>query len=505
MPEIDMSWKDIAAFVELAQDKLVPVSIGDEPIILVRKGNAVTALGGKCPHKGAPLEGGTLCDRPDGEAVVVCPWHKAVFSAASGRLLEPLALDPLPNYPVEIHDGRVLVGLTPRASDAPPPMRESETVAIIGAGAGGVTAAVTLRQHGFAGRILLVGPEPELPYDRTALSKMVLSSKPEDLKIPPLRPSAFYEENNIERIEDIVTNLDIPGRTIRMRDNDSVQADHILLATGSKPVQLDLPGSHLRGVSVLRTAQDARDIVEEAGPGKTAVIVGDSFIALEAAAALRRRGVGVTVVSRNDIPFESKFGREIGQRMRELHEENGVAFVPDCNVTALTGMEKVEQVHLDDGTVLNADFVLAGIGVGPVSDYVSDHHRADDGGIEVDEHMRVAPGVYAVGDIASFPHADGRLRIEHWRTAQCQARIAARAMLGLPVEPLPTPWFWTQQYDQKLEYVGWPAKFDSIDFEGDLDQFDFMAKLKKDGRTIGMIGSRRAQAIGKACIDFGAS
>ncbi|WP_367160352.1 FAD-dependent oxidoreductase [Kozakia baliensis] len=502
MSETEKHWVDVMALADLEDNVLTAASLGETPLVLLRIDEEIRAFGGKCPHKGAPLEQGAVCKDKFGVSQIVCPWHKACFSAESGRLIEPLALDPLPAYPVEIHDGRVLVGSVPRELPAPNSMRDSETAVIVGAGAAGVTAVVTLREEGFAGRIVLISPESDLPYDRTALSKMVLGSKPEDLKIPPIRSEEWYEANNIERLTDKIDRIDIDARTVYLHENDPIQAEHILLATGSVATRLNLPGADLKGVHVLRTAKDAKAIVDEAGPDQTAVLIGASFITMEAAAALRKRGVGVTVISRENIPFESKFGHEIGTRMRQLHEANGVAFVPDCEVKQIGGGEKVEWVLLDDHTKLNADFVIAGIGVKPIADYVKDHHAATDGGIDVDDHMRVAPGVYAAGDIAHFPHDGKRYRIEHWRTAQCQARLAARTMLGLPADDLPTPWFWTQQYDKKLEYVGWPEKFDAIDFEGDLDNFDFLAKLRHEGKIVGVIGAGRAKQIAKLAVNF---
>ncbi|WP_035447077.1 FAD-dependent oxidoreductase [Asaia prunellae] len=498
-----MDWTDVLAFGELQDGAITPVSIGDKALVLYREGDEVRAFDGKCPHKGAPMEQGVACKTRHGDVQLVCPWHKASFSAETGRLIEPPALDPLARYPVELHDGRVLVGKVAIKREAPAPMRQHEVIAIVGAGAAAIAASVTLREEGFAGRILLIGPESDLPYDRTALSKMTLANADPEATPPALRPESWYQDHRIERVIDRVVSLDTETRTVTLEQGEPVTPDHILLASGSRARGLDLPGSTLEGVHTLRSAGDVRAIAASVSETTSVVVIGSGFIGMEAAACLRKRGAGVTVVSKTELPFEKQLGREIGTEMRSLHEGKGVAFIPSCSVKTINGADRVQSVTLEDGSEITADLVIAGIGAEPALDYLSAYARADDGGIEVDETMCFAPHIYAAGDIASVDHEGKRYRIEHWRTAQIQARIATRAMLGLPASTLSTPWFWTQQYDRKIEYLGWPAPFDHVEIDGDARSFDFTAHyVDESGKTLALAAAGRPKEMCKAAVTF---
>lgn len=502
MRDENLDWADVMACDDLKEEVITPVTVGDRALVLYRQGASIRAFDGKCPHKGAPMEQGVACKSRHGDVQLVCPWHKATFSAESGRLIEPPALDPLARYPVEILDGRILVGNAKMKADAPLPMREYETVAVVGAGAAAIAAAVTLREEGYAGRIVLIGPEEEAPYDRTALSKMTLASGDKDQAPPALREASWYERNRVELLRDRVVRLDMDERVLTLAAHEPIQADHVLLASGSRAKTLAIPGADLEGVHVLRSAADVHSIIAGLSENATAVVVGSGFIGMEAAAALRKRGVGVTVVSQSEMPFEKQLGREIGSGMRSLHESKGVAFIPDASVEAFRGEGQVSTVLLDDGSEIGASLVLVGVGAEPVLDYLGSYPRSENGGIDVDASMCVAPDIYAAGDIASVEHDGQRYRIEHWRQAQCQARTAARTMLGLPGGTQPTPWFWTQQYDRKLEYLGWPQPYESVVIEGALDRFDFTARFVREGKTLALATAGRPQEMGKAAVTF---
>jgi len=493
---------DVMAVSDLEAGKMHPVSIGELALVLVRDDEEVRAFEGKCPHKGAPMEQGALCRSVHGEDVLVCPWHKAVFSALDGALLEPLALDPLKRYRVEVRDGRVLV-----AGDALPEEKTTafggdERVLILGAGAAGVAAAADLRERGFAGAITLVSDEEALPYDRTALSKMTIAKDDPKASPPPLRPADFYDAQGIERVVGRIVAFDVRTRRVELEGGRDLTGDRVLIATGSRAKGLDVPGGDLRNVVTLRSRADAQGLIASVTPEENVVIVGASFIALEAASALRQRGTGVTVLSRGEVPFEKQFGREVGMRMRRLHEENGVAFLAGAKIARIDGEEQVSGVTLEDGTVLGAGLVLVGVGAEPNVGFVKGVALAEDGGVPVDAAMRVADGVYAAGDIASMAHGGGRRRIEHWRTAQAQARVAVTAMLEGDAQVLPMPWFWTQQCGKKLEYLGWQEGFDTVDVEGSVEDFDFLARLHKDGRVVGLVSAGRAAVMARAAVDF---
>ncbi|GAN54186.1 FAD-dependent oxidoreductase [Tanticharoenia sakaeratensis] len=492
---------DVIAEADVAPGQIAGATIGDRKVALIRDGETIRAFKGTCPHKGAPMEQGALCAAGD-ESWLVCPWHKAAFNAADGALREPLALDPLPQYPVQVVDGRVLVALTEIERAEPARCAEQKSVLILGAGAAGVAAACALREKGFAGKITMVSAEATAPYDRTALSKMTIGKDDPKASAPPLRSVAFYEENRITRITGRITAFDAASRTATLESGDRLQGDDVIIATGSVARTIDVPGADLPGVLTLRTQEDATQIIETVDPAGSVVVIGASFIGMEAASALRQRGVGVTVVGQTKVPFEKQFGREIGERLRALHAENGVAFIGGRSVERIQGQDRVSGVVLDDGTELRADAVLVGIGARPSLDAFTRLSHAEDGGLRVDSFLRVADHVHAVGDIASMSHDGHPVRIEHWRTAQAQARIAAAAILDETPPALPTPWFWTQQHGKKLEYLGWPDSFDAVDIDGSLQDFDFLAILRQKGRAVGLVGAGRAAVMAQAAVDF---
>ncbi|GAP23974.1 rubredoxin-NAD(+) reductase [Gluconobacter frateurii NBRC 101659] len=494
-------FRDLVAFKDLEDGQITSFSINGTSVVLVKDGEDVHALGGKCPHKEAPMEQGAFC-RTEKGSVLVCPWHKAVFDAVDGSLVEPLALEPLPRYPVEIVDGRVLVGNEPMKREAPLERQEDESVLILGAGAAGIMAAITLRQEGFAGTITMVTEEKYRPYDRTALSKTVLLSEPEKAHAPSLRSESFYGQNRISVKHGRIAAFDPATRMATLSDGSVLTADHVLIATGSRSQMLDLPGADLKRVFTLHSEKDAEDIARVIDPDQAVTIIGAGFVGLEVASCLRQRGVGVTIIADTDVPMEKHFGREIGMRLRQLHEDNGVAFISDAKAVKIYGDKKAEGVELDDGMKLPASFVLAGVGVTPVTDYIDGLDRDEDGAIVVDRLMRAAPGVYAAGDASAILHDGKPRRIEHWRHAQIQGRIAALTMMGHETTHLPTPWFWTQQFGKKIELLGWGEGFDNVSLEGDIKGFSFLATYLKDGKPVALAGSGHAYDMARAAVDF---
>ncbi|WP_366146119.1 FAD-dependent oxidoreductase [Paraburkholderia sp.] len=421
------SAQPVARLSQLHESHATRVEVDGEKVLLVRAGSTVHAFTADCPHAGAPLEEGALCN-----GRIVCPWHKATFDASTGDLIEPPALFPLDRYPVTISGDDVLVSPDKIPPAAQPAQADSRHVAIVGAGAAGAAACAALREFGFAGRISLVGNETAPPYDRTALSKFVMSGemKPDD--VPPLLPDGFLERADIQRVVADVTRLDPRKRVVHLQDGRELEYDAALLAPGGKPIVPGLPGRHLSRVYLLRSLDDSRALMDGLPDHRRAVIIGSSFIGLEAASALRKRHVAVTITSPEKIPFAKQFCEEIGTMFQRLHEDNGVTFRLGTKVIALEGDEgAVHSVTLDSGAHLPADAVLIGTGVTPATDFVEGVTLEKDGAIAVDAGMQAAPGLYAAGDIVSFPLTKNgpHVRIEHWRVAQQHARIAARNMV----------------------------------------------------------------------------
>ena len=476
----------VARLSDLPENGVVRIKLGNTDIVLVRSGQSVRAYGANCPHAGAPLEGGAVCD-----GRLICPWHKAVFSIEDGTVLEPPALDSLTRFPVRVDGEEVLVSAEP----APAPSVARETTGrlfvIVGSGAAGTAAAVALRRLGFDGRILFIGPEALGPYDRTALSKFVLSGEMAPADIPPLREPGWWTEHDVERISAVTVRVDAAAKRIQMADGSSIAYDAALVATGAVAGRPTLPGVKLSGALTLRDAQDAAAIVSATAADARVVIMGSSFIGLEAASALRRRGLSVTVVAPDAVPFAKQFGPEIGGMFRRLHEANGVAFRLETTVESIQGAERVQGVVLKGGEVLPADLVLIGVGVAPATDMVDGVEKAKDGGIVVDASGCAADGLFAAGDCAAFPLGGNHVRIEHWRVAQQHGHLAAAAMLGMAGRYDGVPFFWTYHYGKRFEYLGHASEWDRLLIEGDLDNQDFVALQIKQGNVVGAIACQR--------------
>ena len=478
----------VADLSELREDRGLRVEIADKKILLVRDGDAVRAYSAVCPHAQAPLEEGAVCN-----GRIVCPWHKATFRVSDGALLEPPALDGLARYPVRVDGEAVFVEAIEIEQPKPTAPPEQRTFLIVGAGAAGATAAAALREFGFGGRILLVGGEPGLPFDRICLSKFVVAGQMPSSEIPPLLPNEFYHAHAIERIEAEISRLDVARREAILADGRRLTFDRALIATGGVPKPLDIPGAKLPGVHMLRSREDASAILADVRPGARAVILGSSFIGLEVASSLRQQKAKVSVVSPDAAPFVRQFGTRIGQSFRVLHEAHGVEFHSRTRAAKLDGATRVEAVMLEDGRRLPADLVIVGVGVRPATGFIEGVEREKDGGLAVDASMRVAPDVYAAGDIAAFPlPGDGaRTRIEHWRVAQQQARVAAANMCGGSVVYEGVPFFWTYHYGQNFEYLGHAETWDDEVVDGEIERQNFVALLLRRQQVAAVVGCGR--------------
>ena len=437
-----------------------------EAVVLVRRGSDVAAVGGTCTHYGGPLSEGLVVGD-----TIRCPWHHACFSLGTGAALGAPALNPVPTWEVEVARGRVrLHARSLRDPVAPETTRSGSSdriMAIVGAGAAGAAAAEQLRREGHTGRILLIDPDEAAPYDRPNLSKDFLAgSAPEEWI--PLRPEGFYEEHAIERIVDRVDSVDAPAKTVRLGGGGSVSYGALLLATGATPVRLPVPGADLAHVRYLRSLDDCRAIIAAAGSARRALVIGASFIGMEAAAALRSRGLEVTVVGPEEVPFERTLGATLGQRIRRAHEEQGVELRLGRTVSAI----EEDAVTLDDGTRCPADLVVVGIGVRPDTSLAESAGARVDDGVLVDACLETSvPGIFAAGDIARWPAPvpEGRARIEHWVVAQRMGQAAARSMLGRREPFRDVPFFWTRHFDVGVAFSGYAGPWTSTEVDEGAD------------------------------------
>ena len=482
----------VAQLSQLRPDCAERVVVGDEQILLVRDGDTVHAYAADCPHAGGPLEKGAIC-----HGRIICPWHKAAFDVATGNVLEPPALVALERYPVVVSGDDVMVTPEKLRQPVQRAIERNPHYVVIGAGAAGAAACAALRECGFGGRITLVGDEPHAPYDRTALSKFVPSMEMATADVPPLLAAGWLELHDVERIVTKVVRLDVAARTLHFDTGGTLTYDTALLATGSVPKIPHLPGRELGGVHVLRNLDDAGALVDALGENAQQVrvaILGSSFIGLETASALRKRGTPVSVISPETIPFEKQFGERAGQMFRALHERNGVVFHLGAKVASLEGEEgNVHEVMLEGGEHIAADVVLLGTGVAPATGFVEGLPLQKDGGVIVNAGMQAAPGLYAAGDIAVFSLHENQepLRVEHWRVAQQHARIAAENMCGARNHYMGVPYFWTYHFGKRFEYLGHANEWDEIVVDGELEQQQFVALYVKDSNVVAVLACER--------------
>ncbi|MFW6061999.1 MAG: FAD-dependent oxidoreductase, partial [Planctomycetota bacterium] len=357
----------------------------DRSILLVRVDGEFHALGSTCPHHGAPLADGIL----EGHRVV-CPWHQSVFDAISGGYIEPPTFDGIPVYETRVEGENVVVDLPDKlASSTRPELAthdagaDQRTTVIVGSGAAGFLAAQSMREGDYRGRIVMITQEQVAPYDRTELSKRYLA-KP-DAPEPFLRPEKFYTRFGIDlQPGREVTEVDPEAKTVACADGTEYSYDRLLLATGSRPRQLPVEGAELENVRLLRTFADCEFLRAQAGQINRAVVVGASFIGMEVAGSLASRGVHVTVIAPESVPFELVMGRPVGRMYQQVHEENGNEFRMGRKVQRFEGDGKVEAVVLDDGERLEAEMVVIGIGVEPVTDYLKGIVANEKGAVSVD-------------------------------------------------------------------------------------------------------------------------
>jgi 3-phenylpropionate/trans-cinnamate dioxygenase ferredoxin reductase subunit len=365
----------------------------------------------------------------------------------------------------------------------------SSTFVIVGAGMAGGKAVETLREEGFDGRIVLVGAEPDRPYERPPLSKDYLRGEAERQTIYLQEDVGWYTEHDVElRPSTVVASLDVADGAIVLADGERVGYDRLLLATGAEPKRLPIRGADLVGVHVLRTVEDSDALRAVLDAGGRLVVVGAGWIGCEVAASARQRGMEVTLIESLSVPLERVLGPELGAFYRDVHLDQGVEMRLGGGVEAFEGADRVERVRTSDGASVECDAVVVGIGVAPRTELAEGVVDVGDG-ILVDAGLRASvDGVFAAGDVANHDHPVlGRLRVEHWANALEQGPAAARAMLGQDVAYDRVPYFFSDQYDVGMEYAGHSRPGDEVVFRGDPATREFVAFWLRDGRvTAGM-------------------
>jgi len=487
---------------DLADGGVVHGTASGEDVMLVRRGDEFFAVSAFCSHYHGPLAEGLLVGD-----TVRCPWHHACFSLRTGEALRAPALDAITCWKVEVQGDQLFVREPLPARATPPAPRSApDSVLIVGGGAAGLAAADMLRREGYGGPLTMISADDSPPCDRPNLSKDYLAGTAQEDWIP-LRPASYYDDQRIDLLlNSRVASLDLRHKRVTLADGGSRGYGVLLIATGADPVQLVIPGAASGQVLYLRTFADSKAIVARSASAKRVVVVGASFIGLEVAASLRARNVEVHVVGPESVPLERVMGPEVGGFIRRVHESHGVTFHLGQTVARVDG----SKVTLSGGTVLDADFIVVGVGVRPVIEFAETGGIKVDRGVIVDEHLETSePGVFAAGDIARWPdpHTGERIRVEHWVVAERQGQVAAKNMLGGRERFDAVPFFWSQHYDVAINYVGHAEKWDAVEIEGSLDARDCAVSYKRGDRTLAVatIGRDMASLQAERLMEAGAA
>ena len=475
---------DLAAGIpadHLRDGSMLAGHVGDQTVLLARQGAEFFAIDATCTHYGGPLAEGLMVGD-----TVRCPWHHACFSLRTGEALRAPALNSVACWSVEQREGKVFVAQKKttqpirRRTGAP---SVPQKIVIVGGGAAGFAAAKQLRDEDYQGSIVMLSSDAAAPVDRPNLSKDYLAGNAPEEWVP-LRPDTFYAENEIKlRLKANVTAIDVRSSEVALADGTTEPYDRLLLATGAEPVQLSIPGADQPYVHTLRSLDDCRAIIAETKSGRRAVVLGASFIGLEVAASLRARHIEVHVVAPEARPMQRILGPQIGDFIRSLHEENGVVFHLEDAAVAI----EEKRVRLKSGAEIDADFVVAGIGVRPRTALAQTAGLVTDNGVLVNAYLETSvPGIFAAGDIARWPdrHTGSNIRVEHWVVAERQGQTAALNLLGQRAKFVAVPFFWSQHYDVPINYVGHAERWDELTIDGEISERNCLLRYKREGRIL---------------------
>jgi NADPH-dependent 2,4-dienoyl-CoA reductase/sulfur reductase-like enzyme/nitrite reductase/ring-hydroxylating ferredoxin subunit len=487
---------------DIADGAMVQGTAGGEEVMLARRGEEYFAVSAHCSHYHGPLAEGLLVDD-----TVRCPWHHACFNLRTGEAVRAPALDAITCWRVEVVGQQLFVREKAIPRTVPSPVRAApDSIVIVGGGAAGLAAADMLRREGYSGPLTMISADQSPPCDRPNLSKDYLAGTAQEEWIP-LRPAEFYEERKIDLLLNArVTALDLRKKRVTLADGGSRGYSSLLLATGADPVQLTIPGATTGQVFSLRSFADSKAIVARAASAKRVAVIGASFIGLEVAASLRARELEVHVVAPEKIPLVRVMGAEVGEFIRQVHESHGVTFHLGLTVARMDGT----RMTLSDGSVVEADFVVAGVGVRPIIDFAEKAGLSIERGLSVNEYLETSePGVFAAGDIARWPdpHTGEHIRVEHWVVAERQGQVAARNMLGRRQRFDAVPFFWSQHYDVAISYVGHAEKWDAVVIDGSLESRECVVNFKRGDRTLAVatIGRDIASLQAERVMEVGAA
>lgn len=479
---------------DVGENEMKAFELDGGKVLVVKQKGKLSAIGNKCSHYGALLSTGAL-----GDGRVRCPWHGACFNIETGDIEDFPGQDSVPCFKVTVEQGRVKIRAKrselqsgKRTRTITKKLEEDDrTFVVIGGGASGAICVETMRHEGFTGRIVMINKEPTLPYDRILVSKALDFELDKKL----LRDEKFYADNDIETITGTeVTSLDSTNRQLSLSNGYKIKYDKVYIATGAKPRKAPIDGADLRNVCVLRTNEDAKYVNGQLASDKHVVVLGVSFIGLEAAAYCVGKAAKVTLIGRSLVPLIDSFGEQVGRRVMDLFKEKGVNFVMNSGIKRCIGDEdqKLTSVELNDGTVLKADICIMGVGSSLYTTFLegSGIKLNKNGSLDTNQFLETnVHGIYAGGDIANAPvfcNNNERASIGHFGLAQYHGKVAALNMIGKATELKAVPFFWTMLFGKGFRYTGYGKPHDTI-IEGDLEQLKFVAfYLDANRKVIGM-------------------
>ena len=483
----------IAKTVDRTVEDLAPghggvVDLEGQKLAVFKDGEGyLLALSSRCTHMGCTV------DWNDAERTWDCPCHGSRYSV-DGQVIQGPAVKALAMVPVKGSKKTEGDG----AGAAKARSRGRQRIIVVGAALCGGTAAATLRREGFDGHLTLIGAEQHLPYERPPLSKSFLRGEThfDDALV---EPAAFWQDNDVElRLGTRVARVDSGGRAVELEAGELVPFDQLLIATGARNRRFPIPGLDLPGVYDLRSVEDAERIRAEILPDRNVVIAGMGFIGSEVAASLRQKGLSVTVIDGNAAPLARVLGDQVGSVLEGIHRDKGVQMHFQDRVAVFEGSTRVERVVTAGGLTVDCDFVVVGLGVEPVTDFLEGSGIEVGDGVLVDELCRTnVEGIFAAGDVANHlnPVFDRRLRVEHWQNAIKHGKAAAMSMLGAGSPYRDIYWFWSDQYEFNLQYVGYHTEWDDLVVRGSLEDRSFLAFYIKDGRVLAAVGIGRGQEV----------
>ncbi|XP_029923065.1 apoptosis inducing factor mitochondria associated 4 [Myripristis murdjan] len=471
---------------DLKDGQMKEVTVEDQKVLLVRTSGQYSAVGSQCTHYNAPLVKGALVG-----GRVRCPFHGACFNVKTGDIEEYPGLDCLPSYKVKVEDGKVYVSINKKSLKVTRRVKEmcsvvpgiKHTILLIGGGPASLVCAETLRQHCYQGRIVMVTKDTLPPFDKPKLSKAMNLDSDDIL----LRSSDFFQQCGIEVwTKKEAVSVNPSEKVVKLSDGSLQHYDQLLISTGCRARPLSCPGWDLMGVKLLQSHEDAKEI-HRSCLGQKAVIIGASFIGMEVASYLSDKAASVAMVGTTEYPYERSLGSDIGKMTMKMLEEHNVKFYMSDSVTEIRGENgKVKAVVLKSGAVLEADAVIAGIGVLPNSDFLVGSQVELDSrkAVIVDKFMRTnMPDVFSAGDVTSFPltiRGDQRVNIGHWQMSQAHGRVAALNMLQKPTKIESVPFFWTVLLGKSIRYTGYGNGYTEIIFKGKVEERKFLAFYIKD-------------------------